>query len=81
MPLYEYKCDKCGNVAEFLLHGAQASAGLTCPACGSMEMSRLLSVPVMIKNETRAGGTTCCGREERCDTPPCSSGGGGCCRG
>ena len=79
MPIYEYKCRKCGNGSEFLVHSSAALDDLKCPACGSKELDRLLSVPGLVKNETRVPGTTCCGREERCDTPPCSSG-GSCCR-
>jgi putative FmdB family regulatory protein len=79
MPIYEYECRECGQTSEFLLRSGEAEQELRCPSCGSDRITRLMSVPGIVKNDMRRPGTTCCGREERCDTPPCS-GGGGCCR-
>lgn len=80
MPIYEYECKECGKTSEFLLRSVEAANNLHCSSCGSEKITRLMSVPGILKNDMRSPGTTCCGREERCDTPPCSSGGGGCCR-
>lgn len=77
MPIYEYECQKCGKVSEFLLRKTD-DIQIRCASCGSDELIRLISVPGVVKTTQRVPGTTCCGREERCDTPPCSS--GGCCR-
>ncbi len=74
MPIYEYKCQDCGQVSEVLIHGFDNKA-TKCPACGSHELTKLLSVPSVLKEESRHSGSTCCGRTERCDKPPCSSGG------
>jgi len=42
MPLYEYRCAKCGHVME-VLENAGASSRHTCEKCGSRRMEKLLS--------------------------------------
>lgn len=78
MPIYEYKCQSCGQISEVLIHGFNSNKKLVCSKCGSEDLQKLMSVPNMVTEKPNAPGTTCCGRTERCDTPPCSS--GGCCR-
>ena len=48
MPIYEYKCGACGHQFELLVRETTTPA---CPACGAVELERLLSVPA-IKSET-----------------------------
>jgi len=40
MPIYEYKCDKCGAAFEALVFGQQK---VTCEKCGSPKLTRLVS--------------------------------------
>lgn len=42
MPIYEYKCDKCGNEFEELVIMAEDEPA--CPACGQEHCKRLLSI-------------------------------------
>lgn len=42
MPMYEYRCAKCGHEFEELVFGDEAPA---CPACGTGETEKLLSRP------------------------------------
>jgi putative FmdB family regulatory protein len=42
MPIYEYKCDKCGNEFEQMRSFSDASAAI-CPACGGPDTHRLVS--------------------------------------
>jgi putative FmdB family regulatory protein len=74
MPIYEYKCQTCGQVAEFLIKSLSGSENLSCPGCGSHNLERLISAPRLLRDRGNAPGTTCCGRTERCETPPCSMG-------
>jgi len=74
MPVYEYKCNKCGATTELLESGSSIGERVVCGSCGSTDVEKLLSAPVVGLGR-RAPGTTCCGREERCDSPPCSEGG------
>jgi putative FmdB family regulatory protein len=43
MPLYEYRCQKCGKRFEMLRRVADADRELECPECESEEVERLLS--------------------------------------
>lgn len=72
MPVYDYKCEDCGKVSEVFLRSL--GEPVKCPSCGSENLERIFSASYLIKTESPAPGTTCCGRTERCDTPPCSTG-------
>lgn len=74
MPIYEYICETCGNVSEYLeLSGNDEP--VKCRKCGSTRMNRILSASSFtMQPSRREPGRTCCGREERCDIPPCSRG-------
>ncbi len=75
MPIYEYRCNNCGTISEFLVGISSKGDTLTCKQCGSSHLEKMLSVTHSLKGEKRDPGRTCCGREERCSTPPCSTGG------
>jgi len=42
MPLYEYRCAKCGHVME-VLEKVDANVRHTCEKCGSQRMEKLFS--------------------------------------
>ncbi len=76
MPIYEYRCEKCGQVNEFLILGKQEP--LRCQKCGSGDLRKLLSAHNTGSSsrefaELGAGG--CCGTPDSCGTP------GKCCSG
>ena len=74
MPLFDYRCLRCGAVHE-RLRGVSEPDPTGCPECGG-PLDRLVSRPAEFRNlRPRPAGKTCCGRDERCDTPPCDSGG------
>jgi putative FmdB family regulatory protein len=76
MPIYEYRCEDCGAITEFLQKRVDVPEKVACEQCGSERLARLLSaVNVSVSEGRRAPGKTCCGRDERCDTPPCSTDG------
>ncbi len=76
MPIYEYRCETCGAVSEYLV-GRGNDEPITCRQCGSHEMNRILSASSFtLQSYGRMPGRTCCGKEERCETPPCSDGWG-----
>ena len=72
MPIFEYKCEKCGGVSEFLVGVSQDSTVIKCKSCGSDQMKKILS-----------SFATSCGSKgpESCDS--CDFGGscdaGSCC--
>jgi len=45
VPIYEYKCRKCGEEFEELIRNAAHERELVCVACGSAKIERQLSVP------------------------------------
>ena len=75
MPLYEYKCQSCGQISEILVQGFNSTVNQRCPECGSHDLEKLLSVASLVMQKGTPSGGTCCGRTERCDKPPCSSDG------
>ena len=73
IPIYEYRCNDCGTISEFLVGITSKSESLTCKQCGGSQLEKVISISHALKNEGRLPGQTCCGREERCSTPPCST--------
>ncbi len=76
MPIYDYKCDACGNVAEFLLGNFKDSPA-ACPQCGGTDMERLLSASYMIKMGAPSSCGTCMEPSQSCQSSGCPS--SGCC--
>ena len=52
MPIYEYSCTKCAKEFEALVRPGKG--GPACPACGSTELERRLSLPSVKSDTTRA---------------------------
>lgn len=44
MPLYEYKCRKCGEQFEKLVRASDTDKPVTCPYCGEEDTERKVSV-------------------------------------
>ncbi|MCL5110105.1 MAG: zinc ribbon domain-containing protein [Chloroflexi bacterium] len=44
MPLYEYRCSHCGASFEKLVRFADADGQIVCPACGSSETKKQISM-------------------------------------
>jgi len=43
MPIYEFRCDKCGNVFEQLIFPSDEQENVICPSCGERDTRRLMS--------------------------------------
>ena len=74
MPIYDFRCHVCGEVSEFLVTSFTNGETLACSNCGSQNLEKLISAPILLKKRGNTAGATCCGREERCETSPCSTG-------
>jgi putative FmdB family regulatory protein len=44
MPIYEYKCRKCGHKFELLQRMGATNEGVRCPECGALEPMKQFSV-------------------------------------
>ena len=54
MPIYEYRCEACGKISEFLLMKIDEKFSPECKRCKSKKMSRILSrVRVLRSEESR----------------------------
>lgn len=76
MPIYEYKCQDCGQMNELLV--LRKDEEVSCKACNSQNLERLLSA----HNTVGSNGATmaqnagsCCGNPNSCGSP------GSCCSG
>jgi len=43
MPIYEYKCNQCGEGFETIVFSSQDEANVRCPKCDSQEVERRIS--------------------------------------
>ncbi len=43
MPIYEYKCNKCGKNFELLVFPSDDESQFECPSCGKKDICRLVS--------------------------------------
>jgi len=51
MPIFEYSCKGCGHEFEALVRRSDTPA---CPSCGSADLEKLLSLPVVKSESTKA---------------------------
>jgi len=51
MPIYEFRCDDCGKISEFLLIKSDGTFIPQCKRCKSKKMSRVLSRVRVIRSE------------------------------
>ncbi|RJP22132.1 MAG: zinc ribbon domain-containing protein [Candidatus Abyssobacteria bacterium SURF_5] len=78
MPLYDFKCNDCGEKSEVLIRTSLERESPSCSRCGSTNLERLISAPNIAREhaataKTRCGkGSTCCGSTTPCEHPPCS---------
>lgn len=64
MPLYEFRCEKCGQEFEELVRSTEHEETLRCPSCGAARLTRKPSVfaaHAAAAPLPRAGGCGRCG--------------------
>jgi putative FmdB family regulatory protein len=70
MPIYEYRCDSCGEDFEKLVFGNQE---VTCPKCTSKEVKKKFSVFCATGTEKPLAGTAASVSCASCNKSSCSS--------
>jgi len=74
MPIYEYKCARCGEVFQELVRSSSDEKPLKCPKCGCKKSEKLFSVFAAQGNSSKSasgssGGAGCAGcRSTNCST-------------
>lgn len=53
MPVYDYRCGACGRVSSLFFRSLSMSSQPSCPACGSGDLTRLVSRFAVLKGDTR----------------------------
>ena len=50
MPIYEYRCNNCGAISEFLVGVSSKGESLNCKQCGSSQLEKMISVSHSLKS-------------------------------
>lgn len=61
MPLYEYRCQACGDTFETLRGSHEQDAEVECPRCGAKKAEKLISACCVTKGEPSPASTSSCG--------------------
>ena len=76
MPIYEYKCQDCGQVSELLV--LRKDEEVSCKSCNSQNLEKLISAHNTVGSNgdfmAHSAGS-CCGNPNSCGNP------GSCCSG
>lgn len=58
MPIYEYRCKKCGHVTSFL-ESADSKQDHKCEKCGSRDTEKILSTFAAQVKDSPSSGSSC----------------------
>ena len=72
MPIYEYACGGCGNRFEKLVR--RFTETVSCPACASASVDKLLSVFAVGVSAPSPTASGCEARGGGCGSGPCGAG-------
>ncbi len=71
MPIFEFKCNECGHLQEFIITSSQGEVEMKCERCGSKELQRVISKTCYIMGacgERAVSTTKQCGPGNSCTT-------------
>jgi putative FmdB family regulatory protein len=68
MPIYEFKCLKCGEFIELLIMNKDEAIEMKCPQCGGGDLERVLSFT------SYTMGSPAAGNKASAQTRTCSGG-------
>jgi putative FmdB family regulatory protein len=61
MPLYEYRCQACGDTFETIRGLNDKDEDVECPQCGAKKAEKLMSACRTIKGTSSSSSTSSCG--------------------
>jgi putative FmdB family regulatory protein len=71
MPIYEYRCQTCGQQFDKLVRSlSQSAQEMTCPKCQSTDVQRLISAPAVHTGSTGARDSETIEAAAPSDKPP-----------
>lgn len=73
MPIYEFKCQSCGQRFEKLLFGRQLNSTIDCPECRSTAVDRLFSLFGFSTGNRSVSSTTGGSSCHSCSSHHCST--------
>ncbi|MCS7282275.1 MAG: zinc ribbon domain-containing protein [Anaerolineae bacterium] len=59
MPVYEYRCPKCGEKFEKFVRSASAQNEVVCPRCGNAEVEKMVSLFGLTGSARISSGSSC----------------------
>jgi len=68
MPIYEFKCNRCGNTFEQLVFSSDGEDNFMCPSCGEGDTCRLMSSFSCVS--TSSGSNLSSGLSSACSPSP-----------
>jgi putative FmdB family regulatory protein len=70
MPIYEYRCESCGQVTEDLIRNAREAERVRCGQCGDSRLTRVYLTPIAPVPAARSAEVgPCCGDGQGCADP------------
>lgn len=77
MPIYEFRCEKCGNVQEIIVTGASVEMEMKCKECQGEDLVRIMSCANFSTGSSKSSGSSAsgpscmnrtCGPDSSCST-------------
>lgn len=75
MPIYEYQCSECGKIFEELILSKSDLEGITCKACGSQRVEKVLSGSAVVMGPSATAASCPEFRSGACHGGGCGCGG------
>jgi putative FmdB family regulatory protein len=70
MPIYEYRCEGCGQVTEALIRNGREAECVRCEQCGDSRLERVYLSPIApVPGAKSAEAGPCCGDGRGCTDP------------
>jgi len=72
MPIYEFRCEDCGEEFEELIKSKTEVDSISCKKCGSPKVKRLMSVAAAIVDSGNGSDKPRVAETHKCDTGTCT---------